>query len=71
MRTGQEQTAATAFAREQGERFVEELKALLRIPSVSTDPARAAEVRRAAEFCADELRRIGMGHVRLWETATA
>ena len=64
-------SAAVAFARAQGGRFVEELKALLRIPSVSTDPARAADVRRAAEFCATELRRIGLEGARLVETATA
>ena len=62
--------AAVSFAKENGERFVEELKALLRIPSISTDPERAAEVRRAAEFVAAELRRIGMENVRLIETST-
>ncbi len=64
-------SSATEFATEHGERFVEELKALLRIPSISTDPARASDVRRAAEFCAAELRRIGMVGVRLIETSEA
>jgi acetylornithine deacetylase/succinyl-diaminopimelate desuccinylase-like protein len=50
---------------------VEELKALLRIPSVSTAPEHAGDVRRAAEFVAAELGRIGMENVRLMETATA
>ncbi len=63
--------AAVGFARENGTRFVEELKALLRIPSVSTAPERAGDVRAAAEFVAAELRRIGMDGVRLIETATA
>ena len=62
--------AAVAFAKENGERFVEELKALLRIPSISTDPERAEDVRRAAEFVAAELRRTGMENVRLIETST-
>ena len=62
--------AAVDFARKNGGRFVEELKALLRIPSVSTDPEHAADVRRAAEFVAAELRRIGMENVRLIETST-
>ncbi len=44
-------------------RFVEELKALLRIPSISTDPERVGDVRRAAEFVAAELTRIGMENV--------
>jgi acetylornithine deacetylase/succinyl-diaminopimelate desuccinylase-like protein len=63
--------AAVQYAREQGKRFVEELKDLLRIPSVSTDPERAGDVRRAAEFVADGLRAAGMENVRLIETNSA
>lgn len=63
--------AAIEFARGNQQRFVEELKALLRIPSVSTLPENAPDVRRAAEFIATELRRIGMENVRLVETVTA
>jgi acetylornithine deacetylase/succinyl-diaminopimelate desuccinylase-like protein len=62
--------SAITFAKDNAPRFVEELKALLRIPSVSTDPAHAADTRRAAEFVAAELRRIGMENVRLIETST-
>ena len=62
--------SAVMFAKDNAPRFVEELKALLRIPSVSTDPAHAADTRRAAEFVAAELRRIGMENVRLIETST-
>ena len=61
---------AVEFARENGARFVEELKELLRIPSISTDPARVGDVRRAAEFCRVELERIGMKRARLVETST-
>ncbi len=64
-------TAAVGFAQGNKGRFVEELKALLRIPSISTDPERLGDVRRAAEFVAAELKRIGMENVRLIETATA
>jgi acetylornithine deacetylase/succinyl-diaminopimelate desuccinylase-like protein len=63
--------AAVAFANDNGDRFVEELTALLRIPSVSTDPERAGDVRKAAQFVADELTRIGMQNVRLIETTSA
>ena len=63
--------AAVSFAKGNGSRFVEELKALLRIPSISTDPERVGDVRRAAQFVADELTRIGMEHVHLIETTTA
>jgi acetylornithine deacetylase/succinyl-diaminopimelate desuccinylase-like protein len=62
--------SAITFAKHNAPRFVEELKALLRIPSVSTDPEHAADTRRAAEFVAAELRRIGMENVRLIETST-
>jgi acetylornithine deacetylase/succinyl-diaminopimelate desuccinylase-like protein len=61
---------AVEFAKSNGERFVEELKALLRIPSISTDPERVGDVRKAAQFVADELTRIGMENVRLIETTT-
>src|ERR1700687_975629 len=62
---------AVAFAEKNKGRFVEELKALLRIPSISTLPEHAGDVRKAAEFVAAELRRIGLENVRLIETATA
>jgi acetylornithine deacetylase/succinyl-diaminopimelate desuccinylase-like protein len=64
-------TAAVAFAKDNGDRFVEELKALLRIPSISTDPERVGDVRKAAQFVADELTRIGMQNVHLIETSDA
>ncbi|MGH7395834.1 MAG: M20/M25/M40 family metallo-hydrolase, partial [Candidatus Methylomirabilales bacterium] len=41
------------------EAALEELKAFLRIPSVSGDPARRGEVRRAAAWVADRLRGLG------------
>jgi len=63
-------TGAVAFAQENKARFVEELKALLRIPSVSTLPEHFGDVRAAAAFVAVELKRIGMENVRLIETST-
>ena len=50
------------------DRYVEELKAYLAIPSVSALPAHAPDVRRCAEWTAGELTRIGMQNVRLIET---
>ncbi len=61
-------SASMEFAKQNEVRFLEELKALLRIPSISTDPERRDDVRRAAEFVADDLKRIGLEHVRLVET---
>src|SRR5881397_283784 len=50
------------------DRYLEELKALLAIPSISALPQHAGDVRRCAEWCADEMRRIGLQNVRLIET---
>jgi acetylornithine deacetylase/succinyl-diaminopimelate desuccinylase-like protein len=50
------------------DRYVEELKALLAIPSISALPEHAGDVRRCADWCADEMRRIGLQHVQLFET---
>ncbi len=58
---------AIAFARQHRETFLDELKDLLRIPSVSTLPEHRADVRRTAELLASELTRIGMEHVELIE----
>lgn len=41
---------------------------LLSIPSVSTDPAAAADVRRCAEWIADRVRSIGMPSVEIIDT---
>src|SRR6202043_1331542 len=61
--------SALEFARSQQPRFLEELKSLLRIPSISTLPEHAGDVRRAAESLARELERIGLEHVRVIETS--
>src|ERR1700677_3568382 len=61
--------SAVEFARSQQTRFLEELKSLLRIPSISTLPEHAGDVRRAAESLARELERIGLEHVRVIETS--
>jgi acetylornithine deacetylase/succinyl-diaminopimelate desuccinylase-like protein len=61
-------SAAVEFAHKSQERFLEELKALLRIPSISTLPEHKADVRRAADVLAADLRCIGMEHVEVIET---
>ena len=60
---------AVAYAQQNHPRFLEELKALLRIPSISTLPEHNGDCRKAAEFVAADLRRIGMENVRLIESA--
>src|SRR6266446_5769949 len=50
------------------ERYLDELKALLAIPSISALPQHAGDVRRCAQWTADELTRVGLQNVRLIET---
>ncbi|MFQ5817933.1 MAG: dipeptidase [Terriglobia bacterium] len=56
------------YIRSNQERFLGELKTFLRIPSVSTLPEHKPDIERAAQFVADEFRRIGMTHVELIPT---
>lgn len=60
---------ARAYSRENGERFQEELFEMLRIPSLSGDPAHAADVRRMAEWLATHMRQLGIDNVAVMETA--
>ena len=50
------------------DRYVDELKQYLAIPSISALPEHSADVRRAAEWTADALRNAGMQNVRLIDT---
>jgi len=50
------------------DRYVDELKQFLAIPSISALPEHAGDVRRAAEWTADALRAAGMENVRLMDT---
>src|SRR3954467_8565754 len=62
-------SSAVTYARDNQQRFLGELKDLLRIPSVSTLPADSDDVRRAAQFVADEMKRGGMEHVEVIPTS--
>src|SRR2546423_3570352 len=59
---------AVVYARQNQQRFLSELKALLRIPSVSTAPEHKSDVQKAADYVASELRRIGMENVEVIPT---
>lgn len=50
-------------------RFLDELKELLRIPSISTLPEHNGDTHRAAEYVADKLRGAGMENIEIVETA--
>ena len=51
------------------QRFLAELLDLLRLPSISADPAFKKDVERAAEFVADSLRKAGAEQVEIVPTA--
>src|SRR5580698_6687549 len=62
-------SSAVDYARENQKRFLDELKDLLRIPSVSTTEEHKDDVRKAAEKVAAELKRIGFENVEIIKTA--
>jgi acetylornithine deacetylase/succinyl-diaminopimelate desuccinylase-like protein len=57
------------YARENEERFLHELKAFLRIPSVSTQPERDEETAQAAGWLAEAMETAGLENVQVIETA--
>ncbi|MGE3179910.1 MAG: M20/M25/M40 family metallo-hydrolase, partial [Vicinamibacterales bacterium] len=50
------------------DRYVDELKGFLAIPSISALPEHRADVMACAEWCADEMRRVGLQNVALKPT---
>ena len=60
-------TANFEYYQSHRDRFLQSLIDLLKIPSVSTLPEHKADVRRAAEFIANDLREMGMDGVEIIE----
>jgi acetylornithine deacetylase/succinyl-diaminopimelate desuccinylase-like protein len=60
---------AIAYASTHAPAFQNDLKALVRIASVSTLPENRADMQRAAEWLADHLRRLGFDRVSILPTA--
>ena len=50
------------------DRYLEELMQFLRIPSVSTEPSHKEDVKSAAEFVADQLKKADMARVEVFPT---
>jgi acetylornithine deacetylase/succinyl-diaminopimelate desuccinylase-like protein len=61
-------SSAVNFARNNQQRFLNELKDLLRIPSVSTLEEHKPDIQKAADYVAADLRRIGMENVEIIPT---
>jgi acetylornithine deacetylase/succinyl-diaminopimelate desuccinylase-like protein len=61
--------ALTQYLEQHRDSFVEDLKAALRIPSVSAQPQHRDDVRRCAEHIAADLVKIGMTRVEVVKTA--
>ena len=59
---------AIAYARQNAPAFLDDLKALVRIPSISTLPENRADMQRTAERLADHLRRLGFDRVSILPT---
>ncbi len=62
-------SVARRYSREQAERFRHELHEMLRIPSLSGDPAHAGDIRRMAEWLANHMRELGLDNVAVMPTA--
>ena len=61
---------ALAYLRDHADEHLKGLDDFLRIPSISADPERRGDVRRAAQWIADELTRIGAEHATLTDTSS-
>ena len=59
-----------SFVKKHKKRVLDELMDLIRIPSVSTDPAHAADCRKAAKWIADHLSSLGCKKVKLLASKT-
>ena len=62
-----EKKALAAWAKNERDRFESALQQFVEIPSVSADPARAADVRRCADEAAQLIRSFG-GDAKVLET---
>jgi acetylornithine deacetylase/succinyl-diaminopimelate desuccinylase-like protein len=61
-------TSTNAFIDANRERFLDELKDFLRIPSISTLPEYRPDIERAAQFVANNLRTAGLENVEIIPT---
>ena len=69
--SGMGDEAVKSFIEAHRDEFLADLVGWLRIPSVSAEPDRAADVQRSADWLADAFRRTGFPTVEIWPTAGA
>ena len=62
-------SAIDSYIQQHRPRLLDELKELIRIPSISTLPEHKSDVERAAQFVAESLRRAGLENVEIIPTA--
>ncbi len=62
-------TKTVEFVESNKQRFLEELKEFLRIPSISTLPENQPDIARAAQFVADSLKTAGLENIEIIPTA--
>jgi acetylornithine deacetylase/succinyl-diaminopimelate desuccinylase-like protein len=60
---------ALAFAKNNHERFLDELIQLVSIPSISTDADKKESMHQAADFVAHQLQQLGFQKVKAFPTA--
>ncbi len=60
---------SVAYAHQSSSRYLEQFNELLRIPSISTDPAHKMDVARAADWIVTEMQRIGLSNARAIPTS--
>jgi len=56
------------FAQQNFDRFLEELNAFIAIESVSSDPERSHDIRKAADWLSNKLNSLGLDHVAIFDT---
>jgi acetylornithine deacetylase/succinyl-diaminopimelate desuccinylase-like protein len=59
---------ARQYSRQEGPRFRDELFEMLRIPSLSGDPAHQPDIQRMAEWLAEHMRAVGVHNVQIMPT---
>ena len=59
---------ALEYARQNREKFLEDLKEIIKIPSISTDVEHKPQIEQAAAWLAEKLRALGMTNVQIMPT---